>query len=402
MRAKILLLGVSALLLAACADDADDDAADATEDVADTTEDAADDTDDADDADDTAAPEDPVRIGVVFSQTAGAAVYGETQTQAAQMAAEEINEAGDVAIELVIEDDASDPEQGITAYERLIQQEDVSALIGPTLSNVFFSAGPLAQDAGIPALGVSTTADGITDIGEYIFRNALTERQVIPDTVAAATEQFGLERVALLHSDDDAFTVSGYEIMVEAAEDLGLEVVSDQSFATGDSDFSAQLTSARDEDPDALLVSALAEEAALLLTQAQDLGLDVPVIGGNGFNSPAIIDQAGEDAEGVIVGAAWNAAADDPMNEEFKAAYEERTGSRPDQFAAQAYAGVYLIAQAIEAAGSDDPNAIRDALEGLSNVQTVLGEFSFTDNRDADHEGVTQIVQDGEFQILAG
>lgn len=125
------------------------------------------------------------------------------------------------------------------------------------------------------------------------------------------------------------------------------------------------------------------------------------MIGGNGFNSPAIIEQAGEDAEGVVVGAAWNTAADDPLNEEFKAAYEERTGRQPDQFAAQSYAGVYLLAQAIEDAGSGEPPAIRDALAELRDVETVLGTFSFTDARDADHEGVTQIIQDGEFRILA-
>jgi branched-chain amino acid transport system substrate-binding protein len=398
VRTRFLFLGLAALLLAACGDGTDETVDDADGEAT---------VDDADDADDAAGPDDgatldePVRIGVVFSQTAGAAVYGEAQRAAAELAAEEINDAGDVQIELVIEDDASDPSQGITAYERLIQQENVSALIGPTLSNVFFSAGPLAQDAGIPALGVSTTADGITDIGDYIFRNALTERQVIPDTITAAIEEFDVERVAILHADDDAFTVSGYEIMLEAAEELGLEVVSDQSFATGDSDFSAQLTSARDQDPDALLVSALAEEGALLLTQAADLGLDVPVVGGNGFNSPAIIEQAGEDAEGVLVGAAWNGAADDPINQDFKAAYEERTGGQPDQFAAQAYAGVYLFAQAIEAAGSGEPDAIRDALAQIEGVETVLGSFSFTEDRDADHSGVTQIVRDGEFQILA-
>jgi branched-chain amino acid transport system substrate-binding protein len=398
VRTRFLFLGLAALLLAACGNGTDETVDDADGEAT---------VDDADDADDAAGPDDgatldePVRIGVVFSQTAGAAVYGEAQRAAAELAAEEINEAGDVQIELVIEDDASDPSQGITAYERLIQQENVSALIGPTLSNVFFSAGPLAQDAGIPALGVSTTADGITDIGDYIFRNALTERQVIPDTITAAIEEFDVERVAILHADDDAFTVSGYEIMLEAAEELGLEVVSDQSFATGDSDFSAQLTSARDQDPDALLVSALAEEGALLLTQAADLGLDVPVVGGNGFNSPAIIEQAGEDAEGVLVGAAWNGAADDPINQDFKAAYEERTGGQPDQFAAQAYAGVYLFAQAIEAAGSGEPDAIRDALAQIEGVETVLGSFSFTEDRDADHSGVTQIVRDGEFQILA-
>jgi branched-chain amino acid transport system substrate-binding protein len=391
---------------AAPADEATEDAGAATDDDSGATEDAAEPTDGA--TEDVAAGDEggdctldePVPVGVVFSQTAGAAVYGVSQTAAVELAAEELNAEGGVTYDLIIEDDATDPAQGITAYERLIEQEQVSILIGPTLSNVFFSAGPVAQEFGVPALGVSTTADGITEIGDYIFRDSLTEAQVIPNTVAEATENLGLERVALLYSDNDAFTVSGFEIFEQAVEEQGLEVTSTETFATGDTDFSAQLTAVANNEPDALFVSALAEEAALLLTQARDLGLDVPVVGGNGFNSPAIIDQAGEAAEGVIVGAAWNAAADDEANEAFKSAYEEATGRAPDQFAAQAYTGMKLIARAVESACSADRDAIRDAMEGLQGVDTILGEFSFTDGRDADHTGVTQVVEDGSFALL--
>ncbi len=399
VRRCMAVVGLFALLLVACGEGEPtaDEAAPADDDAA-VEDDAAD--DDAAVADAECTLDEPVPVGVVFSQTGGAAVYGESQTNAVRLAADELNERGTVAYDLHIEDDASDPSQGITAYERLIHGEGVSALIGPTLSNVFFSAGPIAQENSVPALGVSTTADGITDIGDYIFRDALTEAQVIPQTVAAAVEEFDIERVAVLYSDDDAFTVSGYEIFVQALEDQGIEIATTQSFATGDTDFSAQLTVARDEEPDALMVSALAEEAALLLSQARSLDLDVPVVGGNGFNSPAIAEQAGEAAEGVVVGAAWNAAADDPLNEDFKAAFEDATGRQPDQFAAQAYAGMKIIAEAVERACSADPTAIRDALDGIRGLDTVLGDFSFTDNRDADHEGVTQIIEDGRFALL--
>ena len=407
-----LLLMVLMLALAACGengdvgaeDDApeDPDAVDDDDAAADGPEDEAEaDGDDAVADDDTACTlEEPVRVGVVFSQTGGAAVYGVSQLAAAELAAEHVNDETDITMELVVEDDASDPSQGITAYERLIESEEVSALIGPTLSNVFFSAGPVADDAGIPAMGVSTTADGISEIGDYVFRDSLTEAQVIPTTVEEATESLGLERVALMYSDDDAFTVSGYEVFADAAEEQGLEITTTQTFATGDTDFSAQLTAARDDDPDALFVSGLAEEASLLVPQARDLGLDVPIVGGNGFNSPAVIEHAGDDAEGVIVGAAWNAAADDEANEEFKAAYEEATGRQPDQFAAQSYAGVKLMAEAITANCSGEPDDIRDGLAGIQGSDTILGEFSFTEGGDADHVGVTQIVEDGTFALL--
>lgn len=346
--------------------------------------------------------DEPVKVGAVFSLTEGAAVYGQSQEAAVRLAADELNAAGGVTYELVIEDDASDPSPGITAFEKLINQDGVSAIIGPTLSNTAFSTDPVAQDAGVVVLGVSNTAEGVTDMGDFVFRDSLTEGQVIPQTIEAAKQALGLEKVAVLYGDDDAFTESGYQVFAQALQDNDIEVTTEQTFAKGDTDFSAQLTEAGNTDPDALVVSALAEEAALILTQAADLGLDLPVIGGNGFNSPALIENAGDAAEGVIVGAAWNSAADDQLSQDFKVAYEEATGNAPDQFAAQAFTGMALVDAAVRSACSSEPAAIRDAMAALSGVPTVLGEFSFTETRDADHPAVVQVVEGGEFTVLAG
>ena len=344
--------------------------------------------------------DEPVKVGVVFSQTGPAAVYGESQLAGVELATEERNAEGGVTYELVVEDDASDPAQGIPAFEKLINQDEVSVIIGPTLSNTAFSTDPVAQDAGVPVLGVSNTAEGITEIGDYIWRNSLTEQQVIPQTIEAAVGAFDLQNVAALYGDDDSFTVSGHETFVATLEEQGVDVAETQTFAKGNTDFAPQLTAARNAEPDALVVSALAEEAALIIQQAAELGIDVPIIGGNGFNSPAIIEQAGEAAEGVVVGAAWNSASDDPATADFIAAYQEAAGGAPDQFAAQAYAGMKLVAMAVESACGAEPDAIRDGFTTIDGVETVLGEFSFTDTRDADHPAVVQVVDDGEFAIL--
>ena len=343
----------------------------------------------------------PVKVGVVFSQTGGAAVYGQTQTNGVKLAADQLNNAGGgVTYQLQVEDDASKPESGIPAFEKLINQDKVSVIIGPTLSNTAFSTDPVAQENEVPVLGVSNTAQGITDMGEYVFRDSLTEGQVIPQTIKAAKEKFGLAKVAVLYGSDDAFTESGYQVFKKALEDEGVEIATTQTFAKGDTDFSAQLTEAKNASPDALVVSALAEEGALILSQARDLGLDVPVIGGNGFNSPAIIKNAGDAAEGTVVGAAWNSASDTPNNQQFIDAFKSAYGDAPDQFAAQAYAGMNIVAHAVEKACSAEPKAIRDALADFGELDTVLGTFTFTDNRDANHPAVVQIVKDGEFQIL--
>jgi len=156
-------------------------------------------------------------------------------------------------------------------------------------------------------------------------------------------------------------------------------------------------------NPDAIVVSALVEEASGIVSQARKLDIpkSVPIIGGNGFNSPGLMKNAGEAAEGVIVGAAWNASAATAMNRKFVEAFSSRFGSLPDQFAAQAYAGVYIAYQAISKAPSpDNHKAIRDALVQIKGMETVLGPFSFTSGRDADYVPVVQIVKDGKFVVF--
>jgi branched-chain amino acid transport system substrate-binding protein len=340
-----------------------------------------------------------VPIGAVLSLTGAAASYGESQQRGLELAAAQLAEKGGVTYDLRIEDDQTDPRQGITLFDQFVS-DDVSLIIGPTLSNAAVQADPIAQDAGVPVLGISNTAAGITDIGDYVFRNSLTEQAVIPQTVATATEEFGLQNVVVMYSNDDAFTESGYEAFAAALEDEGVEVAETITFSKSDTDFRALLTQAQASNPDALVVSALIEAAVPLVTQAREMGIDVPIIGGNGFNNPRLMADAGEAAEGVVVGAAWNSASENPENTAFLEAFEAEYGTQPDQFAAQAFAGLMLVDQAVRANCAADRESIKEALGELENVPTVLGEFSIDDNRDAVHPAVVQVVQDGAFAVL--
>jgi branched-chain amino acid transport system substrate-binding protein len=340
-----------------------------------------------------------VPVGAVLSLTGAAASYGESQQRGLELAAEQLAEKDGVTYDLTIEDDQTDPRQGITLFDEFVTQ-DVSLIIGPTLSNAAVQADPIAQDAGVPVLGISNTAAGVTEIGDYIFRNSLTEQAVIPQTVAAATEQFGLEKVVVMYSNDDAFTESGYEAFSAALEDEGVEVSETITFSKADTDFRALLTQAQESDPDALVVSALIEAAIPLVTQARELGIDVPIIGGNGFNNPRLMADAGDAAEGVVVGAAWNSSSDNPENVAFLEDFEAKYDAQPDQFAAQAYTGLMLVDHAVRAGCSADREAVKEALGELENIPTVLGEFSIDENRDAVHPAVVQVVQDGTFAVL--
>jgi branched-chain amino acid transport system substrate-binding protein len=343
------------------------------------------------------------KLGFVFSMTGAGAVYGETQKNGAQLALDELNSGGQLGaarLEGVFEDDASDKAQGINVFQKLINQDKVVAIVGPTLSNTAQAADPLAQQAGVPVLGVSNTAGGITEIGDYIYRDSLTEAQVIPQTVKAVKDKAGLKTAALLYGNDDAFTQAGFDVFKQALQAEGIQVTTEQTFAKGDKDFSPQLTVIKGTNPDALFVSALADEAASIVVQARRLGFDKTIVGGNGFNSPALMKNAEAAAEGVVVGAAWNSASSNPLSQAFIKNYRAKYNSDPDQFAAQAYAGVHILAEGLKQAGSTtDRKALRDGLAKVKDLNTLLGTFSFTDGRDANHPAVVQVVKNGAFAV---
>ena len=340
-----------------------------------------------------------IAVGAAVSLTGGAASYGESQRNGLELAATHLNEKDGVSYNLTVEDDETDPRQGIAVFEGFAG-DGTSVIIGPTLSNGAFQAQPIAQEEGVPVLAISNTADGITEQGDYIFRDSLTERQVIPQTVAQSVAAYDLENVVVMYSNDDAFTESGYEVMAESLEEEGVTVLDTLTFSKADTDFRALLTEVRNQEPDAVFVSGLIEAAIPLVTQADELGIDVPIIGGNGFNNPQLMADAGEAAEGVVVGAAWNSASDNEENLAFLEAYEEEYGSQPDQFAAQAYAGMILVDTAVRANCSGERDDIKDGFGTISEEPSVLGTISINADRDAEHEAVVQVVQDGTFAVL--
>jgi len=353
-----------------------------------------------------AALPDSVSIGAIFGLSEAVAVYGVAQKQAVELAVEEINAwgyLGDTTLNVVFEDSAGNKDQAVAAMTKLIDEDQVVAVLGPTLSSEAFAADPIAQENSTIVMGVSNTATGITEMGDYVFRNSLPESAVIPGTIAQAAEILGLTRVGLLYGNDDNFTVSGYEVFKQALTDNNIEITREETFAKGDPDFNTQLTGLIDTQPDAIVVSALAAEAVQIIIQARSLGYTGPIIGGNGFNSPAVLRDSGADAEGLIVGGAWNYGNPDPSESSvaFVEAYEAKFESSPDQFAAQAYTGAWLLATAIRCADSTDHAAVRDALAAIQDFDSPLGVFSFDENRNPVHPPIAQIVVEGAFQPLA-
>lgn len=352
----------------------------------------------------TSAAAEVIKVGAAHALSGPIALYGEPISQGIKLAVAQMNAQNYLGegkqLEVIYEDTAGDKEQAISVFEKLINQDGVVAILGPTLSNSAFAADPIAQEAGVPVIGSSNTATGITEMGEFVFRTSLPESAVIPNTLQVVADARGMQDVAVMYGNDDQFTQSGYEVFASSLEELGTNVVTTETFAKGDADFNAQLTKIKSLAPPAIIASALAEEAANIMSQARQQDIDAYFIGGNGFNSPKLAEIAGDAAEGAISGAAWFIGNPTPENQTFVEAYRAEFGTDPDQFAAQAYTAAWVLGEAIKNANSTDPAAIRDALAAIQNFPTPLGAFSFDANRDPVHTPVVLIVKDGQFALF--
>jgi branched-chain amino acid transport system substrate-binding protein len=352
----------------------------------------------------TAAPDPVVRVGAVVSLTGPAHLFGAAQRSGIKLAQDEINAShmlGKTRLDILVEDDASDREQASAVFQKFIENGRVVALLGPTLSDTALSVDPLAQQAGVSVLSISNAAGGITQIGNFIFRVCLTESQLTPRIIKTLRSQMKLHTAALLYSDTDP-NRAGSQGFKKALQDLGIGIAAEQVFTSDQTDFSSQLDAIAASRPDALFITAPSHSAAAVLVQARQHGLSkLPIIGSSAFNSDTVLRSAGDAAEGLIVGSAWSAASTSPRNQKFIQNYHARFGVNPDQLAAQAYTGVYVLATALRDSGApNDRRAVRDALERIHGLDTPMGSFSFNDARDATYPPTVQVVHNGQFQLF--
>ncbi len=357
-----------------------------------------------------------IRIGLAEALTGPASQYGVPIRNGFILAQDAINAKGGIngnRIVLVEEDERGKKEEAINVYKKLIFQDKVLLAFGPTLSNSMFAAGPIANSARVVAFGTSNTASGITDIGPYIFRSSPMEADVVPVTLKTAIRHLKLHQVGIIYGNDDAFTKSGYDVFKQALEAEHIAVVDTETYAKGDVDFKAQLTKLKAAQPDAIICPCLSEEGANILLQARALGIKVSFIGGNGFNSPKLLENAKSAAEGTIVGSPWFDGNPSPENQHFIAAYRKKYGTDPNQFSAQGYDALFIVANAlrkIKLTGQleQDRQALRDALPAIQ-FDGATGHFAFRPapphngkpgGYDADQTPFVYIVNHGKFTLL--
>ena len=346
--------------------------------------------DDDDDSPDQAIPGGTtIKLGSIFSTTGAGAAFGPQQVKGAQLAIKELNEdegIDGVPVELTQVDDKADPATSAEVMKKLVGQDEVLAVLGPTFSNSAAEADPVANTAKTPVLAVSNTGPGI--VGdcpypcEYIFRNSLGEAEAIPANIREYVKESGAKTAAILHPAEDPFGASSAGTADKAFKESGVKVVLDT--VSGDE------KSVAGKDPDAVMVAASSGEVVVeIIKDLRNAGFKGQILGGNAFNSVSTSETAGEAGKGAQSAAAWYSGNASDENKDFIADYEAEYGTPPDQFAAQAYTGVELIAEAIEdgklSLKPEDLAADREALKAsLETVheETPLGDFRFTEDHD--------------------
>ena len=344
-----------------------------------------------------------IAIGAVHPITGRLGLDNPPLGQGFELAVAEINNSqlSGVKIKLIVEDGQSTVEGAVEAFNKLIHQDGVSAILGPATSMQAQAVFPIAQQNGVVAISPTSAARGLSAIGDSIFRIAPTTDVLIPSGIRITQEKLGYKKVATIYDEADLFSTDSEAVVKEALAANGIEILTTETFQTGETDFSAQLTRIKDSSPDAIFISAPVIETPEILVQGRQLGIsaDVPFLITFTLASSQI-EPAGDAAEGAITFTSWISTADTPGNQAFVQNYQAAYGIEPDVWAAQSYATVYILAKAIADAQSADPSAIRDALANITDFDTILGQFSFNPVGDAVYDPIVLIVKNGEFQVF--
>ena len=345
----------------------------------------------------------PIRIGHYGSLTGKDAAFGVATRKGIMLAVEELNAKGGVLgrpLEYLVEDIQSKAGESTTAVRKLISRNKVVAVIGANSSANSLEAAPVCQHAKVPMMAISSTNPKVTEIGDYIFRICFIDPFQGAVLAKFAHDSLHARRVALLTSNNSPYSVGLSKVLKERFVALGGSVVAEQRFAEGDKDFRAQLTAIRAAKPDVIAATGFYTEAALICIQARTLGLDMPVIGGDGWEAPQLTELGGKAVEGTFYSTYFSADNHAPEVQAFVKRYQARWDQeRPEGVSALGYDAMYLIAAAITKAGTTEGPALRDAIAATHDFPGVTGRTTIDAHRNSEKAAVMLTVKNGRTEF---
>jgi branched-chain amino acid transport system substrate-binding protein len=332
---------------------------------------------------------DTIKVGVNYELTGEVATYGTNLNDGVQMAIEEINANGGVLgkqIEAVTVDNKSSDTEAANVSARLATRDKVVALVGPATSGNTKAATPAAMQNKIPLISGSATADDVTidahgKVREYIFKTCFSDSFQGVMMAEFASGDLGANNAAILADSSSDYAQGLAKAFRETFTANGGKILSEEAYQAGDKDFKAVLTNLKATNPEILFIPGYYEEVGLIVRQARELGLNVPILGGDGYESPKLTELAGaENLNDVYYSSHYspNDTAEKVVafNEAFKAKY----GKQPDAFNALGYDLGYLLKDALERAGEADSEKLKLALEATEGFEGVTGVLSIDEN----------------------
>lgn len=347
-----------------------------------------------------------VVIGHVASLTGDTATFGTSADKGIKLAMEEINKAGGVLgkqVEVLTEDDRSLPDEAKTACEKLINRDHVCAILGEIASSRSIAMAPVCQDAKIPMLSPGSTNPKVTQAGDYIFRACFIDQFQGSAMAKFVVENLKVKKYAVLYAANSDYSVGLKDFFNEAAKKLGAEPTVQLSYSEkSDVDFSSQLTKIRDTNPETIIVTGYYTEAGQIAKQARQLGIKVPLVGGDGWDSDQLLKIGGDALTGCYFANHYAPDEDRPAVKDFVAAFKARNNNEvPDAMAILGYDAMKLMADAIKRAGSTEGPKIRDALASTRDFPGAAGSITIDKDRNAKKPIVIVGIDNGKLHFVA-
>ena len=361
-------------------------------------------TQDGGNANNAGATGDTIKIGGLAPLTGDVSVYGVAVDNGVKMAVEEINADGGVLgkqIEYIVYDEKGDATEAVNAYNKLVQSDNVVAIIGDVTSKPTLAVAQQAAKDKIPLITASGTAENITQAGENIFRACFIDPFQGELMASYASKKLEKKTAAIIYNISDDYSKGLYEAIEAAAGDLGIEVVQVEGYGKGTVDFKAQLTNIKSKNPDVIFLPVYYQDVALIAVQAKELGIEAQFLGADGWDGViGQVDESNMDAvNGAYFCSQYSAQSDDPNLQAFLSKYKETYGMDASQFAVLGYDAMKMLAQAISEAGSTDSAAITSAMASI-DFTGLTGHMTFDENRNPVKSAAITQIDNGEYKFI--
>ncbi len=339
-------------------------------------------------------------VGEYGSLTGKDATFGISTQNGVAMAVDAVNKSGGLLgkqVRVIVEDDQGQSEQALTVVTKLITKDQVVAVIGEVASGNTLAAAPFAQKSGVPMISPSSTNIAVTQKGDYISRVCFIDPFQGYVMAKFAANTLKMKNVAILRDLKSPYSVGLADAFIENFKNFGGNIVTDQSYSGGDPDFSAQLTSIKSKNPDGVFVPGYYSEVGLIARQSRKLGLTVPLMGGDGWDSPSLQEIGGDALNGSFFSNHYAADDPNPVIQQFVSEYKARFKNTPDGLAALGFDAANVLFEAIRRGNSTEGPKLRDAINQTKDFQGVTGKITINKDRNADKPAVVLEIKGGKF-----